>query len=147
MTARAPAEDRCGDYLYGYLRGTRKAFQEAGRDSITISVSELTPFTLGALVALFERAVSFYASMIHINPYHQPGVAAGKKSAESFLNLLKRTSDALTSQPVTVMQLAGMLEADPEDVFYCLGHLAFNESAVQVIGDAPSEDRFFRSAR
>ena len=147
MTARAPAEDRCGDYLYGYLRGTRKAFQEAGRDSITISVSGLTPFTLGALVALFERAVSFYASMIQINPYHQPGVAAGKKSAESFLKLLKRTSEALTSQPVTVMQLAGMLEADPEDVFYCLGHLAFNESAVQVIGEAPSEDRFFRFAR
>ena len=147
MTAKAPAEDRCGDYLYGYLRGTRKAFEEAGRDSITISVSELTPYTLGALVALFERAVSFYASIVQINPYHQPGVTAGKKSAEYFLKLLKRTSKALTSQPVTVLQLAAILEADPEDVFHCLGHLASNKSALQIIGDAPSEDKFVRSER
>lgn len=31
------------------------------------------------LIALFERAVSFYASLVNINAYHQPGVEAGKK--------------------------------------------------------------------
>ena len=147
MTGKALAGDRCGDYLYAYLRGTRKAFQEAERDSITISVSELTPFTLGALVALFERAVSFYASIIQINPYHQPGVSAGKKSAKNFIDLLERISEALTAQPVTALQLAAILDADPEDVFYCLGHLASNKSALQITGDAPSEDRFSRSER
>ena len=145
MTGKALAENRSGDYLFGYLRGTRKAFQEAGRDSITISLSELTPYTLGALVALFERAVSFYGSIVQINPYHQPGVTAGKKSAEYFLKLLKRTSKALTSQPVTVLQLAAIIEADPEDVFYCLGHLVSNKNAAQVMGTTLSEDKFSRS--
>jgi len=30
---------------------------------------------------IFERAVSFYASLVNINAYHQPGVEAGKKAA------------------------------------------------------------------
>ena len=54
---------------------------------------------------------------------------------------------ALTSRPVTVLQLAAILEADPEDVFYCLGHLASNKRALQIIGDTPSEDKFSRSER
>ena len=33
------------------------------------------------LIALFERAVGFYASLINVNAYHQPGVEAGKKAA------------------------------------------------------------------
>jgi glucose-6-phosphate isomerase len=32
------------------------------------------------LIALFERAVGFYASLINVNAYHQPGVEAGKKA-------------------------------------------------------------------
>ena len=69
------------DYLQGFLRGTRKALHESGRASLTISIPEVTPFQLGLLIALFERAVSFYASLVNINAYHQPGVEAGKKAA------------------------------------------------------------------
>ena len=46
--------------------------------------------TVGALIALFERAVGLYASLIHINAYHQPGVEAGKKAAAAVLALQAR---------------------------------------------------------
>ena len=76
------------DYLQGFFRGTRKALHAAGRKSLTLSIPEVTPFQLGLLIALFERAVSFYASLVNINAYHQPGVEAGKKAAGTFLETL-----------------------------------------------------------
>jgi len=42
------------------------------------------------LIALYERAVSFYASLVNINAYHQPGVEAGKKAAASILDLQRK---------------------------------------------------------
>ncbi len=63
-----------GDYLFGSLEGTRNALYERGRNSITVSLADVTPFSLGALVALFERAIGLYAELINVNAYHQPGV-------------------------------------------------------------------------
>src|SRR5437867_5595541 len=76
-----------GDYLQGFLRGTRSALYESGRESITISILEMNTFNLGALIALYERAVGFYGSLVNINAYHQPGVEAGKKAATKLLHL------------------------------------------------------------
>ena len=44
-------------------------------------MARLDARTLGALIALFERAVGLYASLVDVNAYHQPGVEAGKKAA------------------------------------------------------------------
>ena len=33
----------------------------------------MTPRSVGALIALYERAVGLYASLVNINAYHQPG--------------------------------------------------------------------------
>lgn len=79
-----------GDYLHGFLLGTRQALYDRARESITITINDITPFTVGALIALFERAVGLYASLININAYHQPGVAAGKKAANDVLSLQAR---------------------------------------------------------
>ena len=76
-----------GDYLFGFLLGTREALYEKGRESITITVEQIDPRTVGALIALYERAVGLYASLVNINAYHQPGVEAGKKAAGSILAL------------------------------------------------------------
>lgn len=136
-----------GDYLQGFLRGTRKALAENGRESITLSVSELDAFHLGTLIALFERAVGFYASLVNINAYHQPGVEAGKKAAGEFLNKLQQVAEALPSEgSVTATELAGKLRIDPEDVFHSLNHLAANGRArLAGAGARPSEDQFARA--
>ena len=65
-----------GDFLSGFLQGTRQALYENQRDSITVTISEVNPRTVGALI---ERAVGLYASLVNINVYNQPGVEAGKK--------------------------------------------------------------------
>ena len=130
------------DYLQGFLRGTRKALHESGRMSMTISIPEVTPFTLGLLIALFERAVSFYASLVNINAYHQPGVEAGKKAAGVFLKLLTAVRGALTDEPRTAEEIAALLSPDPEDVYHCLTHLAANGAATPQPGANPASDRF-----
>lgn len=129
------------DYLQGFMRGTRKALHGAGRKSLTISIPEVTPFQLGLLIALFERAVSFYASLVNINAYHQPGVEAGKKAAGVFLSLLTAVRGKLTAEAQTAGQIAGT-DADPEDVYHCLTHLAANGEAKVTLGATPAEDTF-----
>jgi len=116
-----------GDYLQGFLRGTRTALYEGGRDSITISIPDVNAFQVGLLIALYERAVGFYASLVNINAYHQPGVEAGKKAASAVLQLQGRVRDALGISPKTAAGVARELGADPEAVYHVLTHLAAND--------------------
>src|SRR5438874_755332 len=118
-----------GDYLQGFLRGTRAALYENGRESITITIPEVTAFYVGALIGLYERAVGFYATLVNINAYHQPGVEAGKKAATRVLELQARVKKVLASgSGKTPEEIAQELDADPEDVFHIVRHLAANDS-------------------
>jgi glucose-6-phosphate isomerase len=85
-------EDRVtsGDFLFGFLYGTRQALSENGRESMTITVEKIDAATIGALIALFERTVGLYAALVNINAYHQPGVEAGKKAAGTVIELQKK---------------------------------------------------------
>src|SRR5438874_5067004 len=133
-----------GDYLQGFLRGTRSALYESGRESITISISEVNAFNLGALIALYERAVGFYAWLVNINAYDQPGVEAGKKAATRLLQLQKQVSEKLaTDRGQTAEEIAYSIDAEPEDVFHVLRHLASNDPQIRLApGDEPSQDQF-----
>ena len=121
----------CGDYLAGFLLGTRKALYDNGRHSLTITVDRLTPFAVGLLIALYERAVGLYASLVGINAYHQPGVEAGKKAAAAVLDLQRKVLAALAkrgAEGAGVEQLAADVGAgdDVESVFQLLERLARN---------------------
>jgi len=135
-------ENSCADYLQGFLRGTREALYENGRHSITISIEEVTAHTLGQLIALFERAVTFYASLVNINAYHQPGVEAGKAAAATFLDLLNQVRGHLTAEKKTADALATEISGDTEAVYHALVHLANNGEAVLAQGTNPAEDTF-----
>ncbi|HEX4592578.1 MAG TPA: glucose-6-phosphate isomerase, partial [Gemmataceae bacterium] len=118
----------CGDYLDGFWAGTRRALYENDRQSITITVPRVDARTVGALIALFERTVGFYASLVGINAYHQPGVEAGKKAAAAVLAMQARAVAALSAEPRTAEQIAGSADA-AEAVFAILTHLAANGRA------------------
>lgn len=60
-------------FLTLLVQGTRSALYANNRESITVTVQEVTPRSVGALIALYERAVGIYASLTNINAYHQPG--------------------------------------------------------------------------
>ncbi|MDA7888688.1 glucose-6-phosphate isomerase [Akkermansiaceae bacterium] len=130
------------DYLQGFLRGTRSALYENGRHSVTISIDEVSPTTLGYLIALFERAVTFYASLVNINAYHQPGVEAGKAAATTFLELLNAVRGHLTAYNKTAHDIATEISSDPENVFHALVHLSNNGEATQSLGETPAQDSF-----
>ncbi len=133
-----------GDYLHGFLRGTRSALYESGREPITMSIPEATTFNIGALIALYERAVGFYGSLVNINAYDQPGVEAGKKAATRLLEIQKQARAKLTRGPgKTAEEIARSIDADPEDVFHVLRHLANNDRDIRVSrGEEPADDQF-----
>jgi glucose-6-phosphate isomerase len=132
-----------GDYLEGFLRGTRSALYEKSRESITLSIREVNAFSIGALIALYERAVGFYGSLVNINAYHQPGVEAGKKAATKLLELQGQVRAQLSNNAKTAEEIARTLNADPEDVFHVLRHLACNDPGlVTSQGEGPGDDKF-----
>jgi glucose-6-phosphate isomerase len=132
-----------GDYLEGFLRGTRSALYESGRESITISILDVNAFTIGSLIALYERAVGFYGSLVNINAYHQPGVEAGKKAATKLLELQQKARAQLSASGKNAEEIARAAGADPEDVFHLLHHLAANDPRVGASeGNQPAEDKF-----
>ncbi len=88
-----------GDYLFGFLYGTREALNERGRRSMTITIKEISPFSIGALIALFERTVGLYAEILNINAYHQPGVEAGKLAAGEILQLQQAVRQWCSKHP------------------------------------------------
>jgi glucose-6-phosphate isomerase len=121
-----------GDYLSAFLHGTRSALHENDRESITISIDRLNARSIGALIALYERAVGFYATLVNINAYHQPGVEAGKKMAEAVIALQREVFFFLRKNPgafFTAEELASALNAkeNAESVFNILEHASANE--------------------
>lgn len=118
-----------GDYLRAFMLGTRQALTDRGRESLTVTVDRLEPSSVGALIALFERAVGFYASLVNINAYDQPGVESGKKGASMIIDMLAKTHDYLKNQKgkdFSVAEIAvgiGRPEAE-EELFKVLEYLS-----------------------
>jgi glucose-6-phosphate isomerase len=135
-----------GDYLHGFLLGTREALHGNDRESMTITVRRVDARTVGALIALFERAVGLYASLIHINAYHQPGVEAGKKAAAAVLSLQAKGHGALSSSPRTADQIAAAIgeASSVESVYLLLEHLASNGRARMTRAADPGNTTFTR---
>jgi glucose-6-phosphate isomerase len=141
--------ERPGDVLEGFLQGTRAALMEGGRQSLSISLRRFDATALGALVALFERAVGLYAELVNINAYDQPGVEAGKKAAAAVLELQARL-DALLADGETrsLVELQGQLGTDsPDSLFWILRHQAVNDAGLRVEGHwgQPASLRFSRA--
>ncbi len=122
-----------GDYLQGFYLGTRDALSEKDRSSLTVTVQDVSPRTVGQLIALYERAVGLYASLVGINAYHQPGVEAGKKAATGVIVLKKQIAATLSASPgkfFTAEEIASQISPDtsPELTFKILEHLAANKN-------------------
>ncbi len=120
-----------GDYLNAFLQGTRRVLTEKDRESITLTIQKIDARSIGALIALYERAVGFYASLININAYHQPGVEAGKKAAGLVIDLQTKALAFLKKEKgksFTAEEIASAIGA-PEEVeiiFKLLEHASAN---------------------
>jgi len=123
-----------GDFLNGFWQGTRTALYESGRGSMTIFIDEMSTKTLGALIALYERAVGLYATLVDINAYHQPGVEAGKKAAGAVLELQAKVVSHLKATPAggTADELAKAIDSpdSTETLHHILSHMAANSRGI-----------------
>ena len=61
--------------------------------STTVLLDQLTPFTLGALIALYEHKVFVQAVIWDINPFDQWGVELGKKIATDTQKIIDHQGD------------------------------------------------------
>ncbi|XP_020597244.1 glucose-6-phosphate isomerase 1, chloroplastic isoform X2 [Phalaenopsis equestris] len=137
----------CGDYLFGMLQGTRSALYANNRESITVTVQEVSPRSIGALISLYERAVGIYAYLVNINAYHQPGVEAGKKAAGEVLALQKKALSVLNEasckdpvEPLTLDEIANRCH-EPEQIemiYKIIVHMAANDRAIIAEGNCGS---------
>ena len=120
-----------GDFLNSFLLGSRTALCDNGRESITLTVSDVSPHSIGMLIALYERAVGLYAYLININAYHQPGVEAGKRGASAVLSLQIKAFQHLSERrgaAFTAVELAAAIGApdESESIFKIMEHLSAN---------------------
>lgn len=122
-------ESTSGDYLQAFMLGTSKALKDHGKNSLIITVPDVSPFTVGMLIALFERAVGYYASFVGINAYHQPAVEFGKKAAGEIIALKNRLLADMQErrgEAAAAADYARRLGADEAQVWHILRHLAAN---------------------
>ena len=83
------------------------------------------------LIALGERVVGFYACLVGINAYHQPGVEAGKKAGNAVVALKRKLVGGAARRPPGLPADCrgsgrGGRAAIPEFAFKVLEHLAAN---------------------
>ncbi|MGX5173709.1 glucose-6-phosphate isomerase [Aliikangiella sp. IMCC44653] len=64
-----------------------------GHPSTTILLRELTPYSLGQLIALYEHKVFAMASVWDINPFDQWGVELGKSMSNDLFSAMKSNED------------------------------------------------------
>ena len=132
----APATT-CSGFLLGHAPG---AVRERTASRSRSRSPRWTPRYVGMLIALYERAVGFYASLVNINAYHQPGVEAGKKAGGGGAGRSsKKILATLNGQPRSVDEVAASIGAaeDIEHVYKILEHMAANpDHGVKRNGDA-----------
>jgi glucose-6-phosphate isomerase len=133
----AVADEDPADFLEGFLQGTRAALTEEGRQNLSITLRRFDTRSLGALIALFERAVGLYGELVNVNAYHQPGVEAGKKAAAEVLDRQARMEELLADgQPRSLEELARSMELPAaEPLFWILRHLCANSRGYEASGD------------
>lgn len=140
-----------GDYLSGLLQGTRQALYENHRNSITVTLPVVNPRSVGALIALYERAVGLYGFLVNVNAYHQPGVEAGKKAAANLLKLQRQVVEIVQSHngplSLTVLAEKAGVPDQVESVYKIVRHLAANHRTVQLQGNPGQPDSLHVSPR
>lgn len=117
-----------GDYLNAFMLGTKRALEDHGKRTMTITVPQVDAYNVGQLIAVFERAVGIYAELININAYHQPAVEYGKKAANGLIEVKNKAYEVLkaTGKAMTANELVATVGAEAEDVFRLMFHLSQN---------------------
>ena len=67
-------------------RATEYALLQSQRPCLTVSFPEISPYTVGQFIYLFETATSYMGALLNINTYDQPAVELGKLATFALMN-------------------------------------------------------------
>jgi glucose-6-phosphate isomerase len=74
------------DVIAAEFCATRQVITDTGHPNLTVSLPELSAYTLGQLIDLYQRTTIYTGLLYGINPQDQPSVEKGKKLAIECLN-------------------------------------------------------------
>jgi glucose-6-phosphate isomerase len=102
-----PAAGRAlGAILAAEREGTQYALAETGRPSVRVELAASDAASVGAFLLTYEMAVVYWARLLGVDPFGQPGVELGKRAARARLTgdpaPLARRMDDLRDRPPTV---------------------------------------------
>ena len=69
-----------GELTNTELAATRYNLTRRGRANYTITMDEITPYNLGALMYMFQLQTAYAGEMFNVDAYNQPGVEGGKNA-------------------------------------------------------------------
>ena len=81
------------------------------RPSLTFVYDEMTPFTFGRLIALYEHRVFVEGALFNINSFDQWGVELGKELATGLLPVVEGKESAAGHDSSTAGLVAALLKA------------------------------------
>ena len=82
---------------------------EGNQPSTTLLMKELSPYSLGMLIALYEHKVFVQSVMWNINPFDQWGVEKGKEIANQLLPILNQQQHDLSALDASTQGLIQIL--------------------------------------
>ncbi|WP_173912030.1 glucose-6-phosphate isomerase [Acinetobacter sp. Marseille-Q1618] len=82
---------------------------EGNQPSTTLLMKELSPYSLGMLIALYEHKVFVQSVMWNINPFDQWGVEKGKEIANQLLPILNQQQHDLSALDASTQGLIKIL--------------------------------------
>jgi len=96
---------------------------------VSCTFTEINEFNIGVILALFERSVGYYSSLVNINAYHQPGVEAGKKAAGDVIDSQGKIVEFLSKNNNSSHSAGGIAEGinssgEEEKIFLICQHLS-----------------------
>ncbi len=74
-----------GDLLEAEMAATRRTLERRGRPCVALRLSSVRAETLGALFFLFETVTALAGYVLGVDPFDQPAVDEGKKTARKLL--------------------------------------------------------------
>ncbi|HEX3717083.1 MAG TPA: glucose-6-phosphate isomerase [Verrucomicrobiae bacterium] len=117
-----------GDYLQASWLGKRQAAYENGQESVSLTLQSISPFELGALIALFDRALGFLRLSVNVNVNMGLTSKAKETATIATLDLQVRILAYLNGHgPSTIAEIGRVIgSSDLETIFWVCEHLAAN---------------------
>ncbi len=90
------AGKKIGTLLNSEKKATEYALLQSERPCLTVIFPEISAYTVGQFIYLYEVATSFAGALFGVNPYDQPAVELGKEATSALMGKNGKYTDELS---------------------------------------------------